>query len=230
MASRVGIFDSAAGTQGDVNLKGSVKLARLKADFPQGFVYAGNDLSDVVVWRDSQAIIVAGSRPGVAAIAANMDVPIERSFPDRPAGARDWLRAIRLHQWVKNILMFVPVLLAHRYGDIVSITRVAAGFVCMGLMASATYLLNDLADLAADRQHASKRFRPLASGAISVESAVIVGVIMGLAGLAGAVALSYKFAMLMVIYVILTVAYSLRLKAIAILDVFVLACYSRFEL
>lgn len=222
VSSRVGLFDSAEGTQGTHNLKGEAKLAAIRARFPDGFTYAGNDRSDVPIWRRSSSIIVAGSSPRVAAVADQLGVPVEQRFPDKPAGCRVWLKAIRLHQWVKNALMFVPLVLAHRYGDLTSIASIAAGFVCMGLMASATYLLNDASDLAADRQHATKRFRPLASGAIPIGQAALVGAMMGIAGLAGAFELSVPFALLMILYTILTVAYSLRLKAIAILDVFVL--------
>ncbi len=222
IASRVRIFTSAVGSTRTNNLKGRAKLSRLKELFPDGFVYAGNDRSDLAVWKESEGVIVAGSQAGVVRAAGQIGVPVEAYFPDQKTGLRVWAKAIRMHQWAKNALMFVPLILSHQYGDPVAFVTITLGFICMGLVASATYILNDLSDLSADRRHHSKRHRPIASGLVSAQRAIVVGLALGLIGLTGAFALNLWFAMQVLAYVALTLAYSLRLKAVAMLDVFAL--------
>jgi len=119
-------------------------------------------------------------------------------------------------------LMFVPLALAHRYNDPSAVANVALAFVCMGLVASATYIINDLSDLEADRLHRTKKNRPLASAAISATSGAATGFVLGGIGMACALLLDMWFAGYLLAYVVLTLAYSLRLKSIALLDVFVL--------
>ena len=139
----------------------------------------------------------------------------------RTAGA--WLQALRLHHWSKNLFVFVPILLGHVYDDAAKLLAAAAAFVLLGMVVSAGYLINDIADLDADRQHESKRHRPLASGRISRRAAIAVAAVMIVAAFAGAVALSRDFAVLLLAYFVLTVSYSLRLKRLPLIDVAAIA-------
>ena len=134
-----------------------------------------------------------------------------------------WLGALRLHHWSKNLLVFVPTLLGHVYGDPAKVMAAAAAFVILGLLVSAGYVINDLADLNADRQHQSKRHRPFASGRISPRAGMAAAAALTVLAFAGALALSRAFAALLVAYFLLAVAYSLRLKAIALVDVAAIA-------
>lgn len=135
------------------------------------------------------------------------------------ARVKVWRRALRLHQWAKNVLVFVPLLLAHRYPDLSEDLLALTAFVAMGLVASATYLVNDLSDLASDRRHAKKRRRPLASGDLAIAEGVLaIGALLG-AGFGLALATSSLLAAGLAAYVALTLLYTVRLKRVALLDV-----------
>ena len=105
------------------------KLQHLQQRFPDGFAYAGSRDDDVPVWRGASSIVVVGASPATRRVAERLGPPIEREFPPARRSLRDWIRALRLHQWSKNLLLFVPLLLAHKYGDLAAIERVVAGFV-----------------------------------------------------------------------------------------------------
>lgn len=138
-------------------------------------------------------------------------------------GAKTWLRALRAHQWAKNILVFAPLALSGVYAlQLEPILNVIGLFICLSALASGTYLINDLADLKADRKHHVKRNRPLASGAISVRAGAAAAAILIVSGLAGAWAISPRAALGMGAYLAVTLAYSLRFKRVPLLDVTVL--------
>lgn len=221
VAERVGIFDSATGSCNE-NLKGENKAAYLIEHFPNGFTYAANDYCDLAIWRRAKSAITVDVSSRVQREIAKLAIPIERNFEHKRPTLSTWLKLLRVHQWSKNILMFVPLMLAHQYSNVDAVITAIQAFICMGLVASATYIINDLSDLDADRQHATKRFRPLASGAISVGSGIAMAGVLGLVGVIGAIAIDPMFAVVVGAYILLTIAYSLRLKAIALLDVFVL--------
>lgn len=222
IAERLGIFASAEGSKDGVNLKGRHKLARLKARFPEGFAYAGNGRSDLHVWKGAASVILVAASPATRRAALQLGAPIEREFPGEAISPRDWIAAARLHQWAKNLLLFVPLLLAHRYFDPAALLKVALGFLAMGLVASGTYLLNDLSDLEADRLHDTKRLRPIARGAIGAGSALAAAFLLIGSGLFGACVLALPFGGLVAAYVVLTTAYSLHFKKVPMFDVFVL--------
>lgn len=134
-----------------------------------------------------------------------------------------WLRALRLHHWSKNLFVFVPALLGHVYGDPAKILAAGAAFLILGLVVSAGYLLNDVVDLEADRQHKSKQHRPFASGRLSPRAGIAVAAALTVVAFAGAAFLSRSFAALLLAYFLLTVIYSLWLKTIALLDVAAIA-------
>jgi 4-hydroxybenzoate polyprenyltransferase len=134
-----------------------------------------------------------------------------------------WLQALRLHHWSKNLFVFVPVLLGHAYGQQAKVLAAGAAFLILGVLVSAGYLINDIADFAADRQHESKRHRPLASGRISRRTGMTAAIVMIIIAFAAAIALSRDFAVLLLAYFLLTVGYSLWLKKLALIDVAAIA-------
>jgi len=133
------------------------------------------------------------------------------------------LRALRPHQWVKNLIVFVPLLTSHRLGETALLLNALWAFVAFSLCASGVYVLNDLMDLEADRSHATKRLRPLASGDLPLPAGLVLAPLLLAAGLGLAALLSLNFLGVLAVYFVLTTAYSCRLKQVALLDVFVLA-------
>ena len=150
-------------SDGRTNLAGEAKAAALAARFGErGFDYIGNERRDLAVWRRARRAIGVGLAAGLSRKVRALDGE-PRFLPGLGGGPRDWFRALRPHQWVKNVLVFVPLAAAHETNA--GLYLVAAGvFAALSAVASCTYLLNDLLDLPHDRAHCAKRHRPLAAG------------------------------------------------------------------
>jgi 4-hydroxybenzoate polyprenyltransferase/phosphoserine phosphatase len=222
VAGALGVFDSATGSDGVDNLKGEAKLAYVRGRFPEGFIYAGDAAADLPLFRAARGAILCdvGRRTAAAVKASGTPVLAEM----RPPADR-WkvlLRALRPHQWAKNLLIFVPLFVGHAYGDPATIVAAALGFVALCALASATYMINDIADLQADRLHPTRRLRPFASGRLPIAVGLIAAPLIIVAALAGAYASSPAFAAALSIYFVVTLAYSLGLKRVPLLDVFVI--------
>ncbi|MEO5559083.1 MAG: UbiA family prenyltransferase, partial [Dokdonella sp.] len=188
----------------------------------RGFDYAGNARTDLHVWRHARRAIVANASSGLLRrVRAQCDV--ERVFERRAGGRRDWIRALRLYQWPKNLLVFVPLLAAHLALVPLALTNALLAFCTFCLCASAAYVLNDLLDLDADRQHPRKRLRPFAAGRLPIQAGLIAAPLLTIAAFAFAFTLSPGFMLVLSIYAVTTLAYSLVLKRIAMLDVIALA-------
>lgn len=223
VAARIGLFDSVIASRDEVNLKGPAKAEHLVRTFPAGFSYAGDSAADLAVFPKAQTIVLAGAKPHITARAQQLGVPIEATFPAEPLRLKPLMRALRLHQWAKNLLVFVPLLLSGSLIEALPVLRCVAGFLLMGLVASGTYIINDLSDLAADRVHPTKAARPFAAGQIPVLGGVAGAVLLISLGLAGAWALSPKFFGLLCVYCVGTLSYTLALKRTPLADVSVLA-------
>lgn len=224
VAAELGLFDEVIATEAGRNLRGRAKAEELVARFGRGgFDYAGNDRHDLPVWAEARrAIVVASGRSAIASAAGRL-VPVERVFHVPGLALKPVLRAMRLHQWAKNMLVFLPVLAAHRLDDATLLLQAAVAFLAMGLVASGGYLANDLLDVQADRRHRTKSARPFASGTLPLPSGpplVLALVLPGL-GLAGLVSL--PLAAWVGVYLAATLTYSLWLKQRVLIDVFFLA-------
>jgi 4-hydroxybenzoate polyprenyltransferase len=222
VAARLGFFHEVIGSDGIRNLSSDAKRAALVERFGErGFDYVGNERADEAVWRAARSAIVAGSARQV--LRARRIADVDRVFPTAPMRPMAWVKAMRLHQWVKNMLIFLPALLAHRIFVPAVLLQSVAAFVAFGLCASSVYLVNDLLDLGADRRHPRKCRRPFASGVLSAKSGVVASAVLlcGAALLAGFV--GWKFAAVLGGYYLLTWTYSLRLKRAALVDVMTLA-------
>ena len=216
------LFDHVLASGEGCNLKGRNKLAAVQALFGRDFVYAGDSRADLPIWHEARAAVLVGASRSLSA-QVRAKVVVEAEFPGASVDWRLWLRAIRVHQWVKNVLLFVPLLTSFSFGDLQKVSVVLVAFVAFSLAASATYLLNDLWDLENDRQHDRKRHRPLASGALPLMQGVL-----GAAGLLVLAVLlatwaSGAFALMLLGYVVLTTAYSWLLKSYVLMDVLMLA-------
>jgi 4-hydroxybenzoate polyprenyltransferase len=222
VAARVGLFDVVIASDGSRNLSAGAKRAALIERFGErGFDYVGNAPSDEPVWRSSRKAIVVGSARQIQRARRIADV--DRVFPATAAGPMVWIKAMRLHQWVKNMLVFLPAVLAHQILVPAILLDSAAAFIAFGLCASSVYLINDLLDLAADRRHQRKRRRPFASGALSAQYGLVAAFALLSSSAALAAFVGWRFAAVLGGYYVLTWAYSLRLKRAALVDVMTLA-------
>lgn len=223
VAQHCGLFDSAEGSDSARNLKGARKAERLVERFPDGFAYAGDSHADLKVWARADSVVLAGASDHVTREARKLGKPLEAEFERARGGWRTWRRALRLHQWTKNLLVFLPLLLSHSFTNPHAILLSVAAFVALGLTASATYLVNDLADLASDRRHATKRQRPLASGLLRIEHVAVAVPLLLAAAAALALATSPILLLGLAGYAALTLTYTFSLKRRALLDVAALA-------
>ncbi|MCB1508573.1 MAG: UbiA family prenyltransferase [Hyphomicrobiaceae bacterium] len=222
LAERLGFVSRVLASDGVTNLKGSAKARRLCEEYPQGFAYAGDSSSDLKVWAEASGVIYAGDHVGLGQ-RADAFGRTEARFARKPAGLKIWAKALRVHQWAKNALVFVPLILGGKAFDALAWSEAALAFLALGILASATYLINDLADLADDRRHWSKCRRPLAAGTLPIASAALfVPVAIGGAFLIG-LSLGPAVAGLLALYAAGTLSYSFGLKRQPILDVVMLA-------
>jgi 4-hydroxybenzoate polyprenyltransferase len=221
VAAYLGIFDGVLASDGATNLTRGKKLAGLEARF-DSFDYVGNSTADLPLLARAGEAMVANPTRGLVMALGVRRIPVARTFLDRRPLARTLLKAIRIHQWAKNILLFAPLLLSHDLKPS-AIAAVIAAFFCFSFMASANYLVNDLLDIESDRRHPAKRFRPFASGDLPVSSGMAFAALLALASLAILPLLDRAFAFWLAIYILATASYSLFLKRIAIVDVLVLS-------
>lgn len=223
VADHLGIFDEVMGTDGH-NLSSHRKRAALVDRFGEkGYAYVGNSSADLPVWRSAEAIYVANPERGVLAAARQLG-DVRQVFDERPPYLRTILKALRIHQWAKNTLLFVPLLASHRVFEWPLLWHGLVAFVAFGACASSVYLLNDLLDLPDDRLHPTKRSRPLAAGTLPILHALVLIPVLLVGALALALwQLPLLFTAVLAGYYLLTLAYSLWLKRIVMLDVVTLA-------
>jgi 4-hydroxybenzoate polyprenyltransferase len=223
VAEHVGGFVEVLASDGQRNLSGVLKAQLLVERYgTKGFDYAGNERVDLHVWRQARKAYIANASNGVIRDAAKVST-VEVVLSRQGGGVRSWIRALRLHQWLKNLLVFLPLLVSHRVFEMDALARSMQAFLAFGLCASGVYLLNDLLDLDADRRHPRKRRRPFARGSLPVAQGFLVFPLLTLVASVLAFLLNYRFLLVLLVYYLLTNAYSFRLKRIAMLDVMVLA-------
>jgi len=223
IGSHLGFVADVLGTRDGCNLKGKAKArAIVEHAGSRAFAYAGNARADLDVWRAAEEAIVvnASARTERSAHAVSRVVKV---FPRPSAGLPAFLRMIRLHQWLKNLLVFVPLLVSNRFTDPMAVQAAIAAFVAFGLCASGTYVFNDLLDLPSDRRHPSKKARPIAAGLVEPGTAIAVATALIIAGLAVAILACPGAVPSLVLYLLLTAAYSLHLKSLVLVDVLALA-------
>ena len=222
VAEHLDLFDGWLGSDERDNLKAQAKLKAIRAQVGEGgFAYAGNGDVDLVIWAEADEVIVVNARSGVAEKAGLLKKPA--LVIDPPArGLRLYAKALRLHQWAKNALLFVPLLAAHTR-DPNQWLAVLVAFVAFGLCASSTYIINDLLDLPSDRQHPRKRFRPFASGLLGIPVGFALVALCLPLSLILASLVSPLFLGMVVFYSVLTLGYSMVLKRVTFVDVLVLA-------
>jgi 4-hydroxybenzoate polyprenyltransferase len=211
------------GSDGVLNLKGRRKAEALAARFPGGFAYAGDSAADLAVWRVASDCVFVGDSGVVSRRLDRLGGRVIRLPPQR-AGLGACLKLLRLHQWAKNGLIFVPLALGGALFSSAAWLNCVLGFLALGLIASGTYVFNDLADLQSDRRHWSKKTRALACGLVSIPVGMVLAPACVIAGFCLA-SLTHQPMLLGLLagYLVTTVAYSLAIKRTPILDVMTLA-------
>ncbi len=224
VADHLGLFSAVMASESGMNLKGERKAEALAAAFGEGgFEYIGDAAVDHSVFARAGAASTVGEEGARAARKAQ--TPIARSFAAPVAGLSTWLRALRVHQWVKNILLFLPLLASHRFTEIGLWGSAIIAFFSLSLCASTVYIFNDLMDLTSDRAHPTKKNRPFAAGLIPIPKALAaVPGLLGVALGASALFLPWVFTGALLAYLLVNGLYTFWLKRVAIADVVFLAC------
>jgi 4-hydroxybenzoate polyprenyltransferase/phosphoserine phosphatase len=221
VAEHLGLFDEVLCSDGRNNLKGPAKAKALVDRFGRGgFAYLGNDDHDLPVWREARSIGIVNAPAGVAA-AARKGATVEIEIRTRPSVLRAALKVMRPHQWAKNLLVFVPMVMAHAVADPQAWGNALVMLLAFCAAASSIYITNDLVDLEADRRHPRKRRRPLANGSLPIPLGAAMAVGLFVIGLVAANAVGALTVILL--YVGASTAYSFFLKKKPIVDVFLLA-------
>jgi 4-hydroxybenzoate polyprenyltransferase/phosphoserine phosphatase len=218
------LFDGYLGT-GAENLKGARKLAAIRERLGgQDFAYFGDSQADLAIWRECAGGVACNPSHRLTRRLAKLDAPVE-ILRDRASLAKVLVRQLRVHQWVKNLLIFLPVVAAHRFRDADAWAHAALAFVAFCCLASAVYVVNDLLDVESDRAHQSKRRRPFASGDLSLKAGLVLApILLVVAGLFGAL-LPSEARWLLAAYLGLNFAYSLKLKEHLGVDLLALASF-----
>ncbi|MGI8772946.1 MAG: UbiA family prenyltransferase [Acidobacteriaceae bacterium] len=222
IAGHLGIFEDVFSSDGTTNLTGNNKLAGFRSRFGDDFDYIGNARPDVPLLQAATSPMVANPDLWLRLLLRMRKLQVQRSFTDKSKPLRVFIKAIRVHQWAKNVLIFLPMLLAHRLNAATFLAAFIA-FFCFSLCASATYIVNDLLDIEADRLHPKKRKRAFASGNLSAAAGLGISALFLLLAFSGTHFLPAAFAGWLGLYLITTLAYSLALKRVVILDVVVLS-------
>jgi len=223
ISEHLGIFDDVMASDDNMNLAGKHKALALTQRFGKsGFDYVGNSSADLVVWQQSRRAVVVNASEGLVKQAKNT-CTVEKVFPSRPIGFTAWRRVLRVHQWMKNLLMFVPLLAAHHLTNLDAWQTIIVAFLSFSLCASCVYIVNDLSDLDSDRQHVRKCHRPFASGMVPVWMGVVLAPLLLITSLVLAQYVDGTFLPWLVFYFVLTCLYSWILKRIVLVDCLTLA-------
>jgi 4-hydroxybenzoate polyprenyltransferase len=222
IADHLGIFAGVLASDGSTNLTGNAKLAGLKLRFEAAFDYVGNAGPDLSLLADAGEPMLANPSPSLSALLRTRKIAISRTFEDRKPWLRAVMDAVRPHQWAKNVLIFVPLMLAHSL-KVRAVAQVIVAFACFSLCASASYIVNDLLDIEADRLHPKKRLRPFAAGDLQAGAGLGIALLLLAASFTGTHFLNAAFLRWLLIYTAATLAYSLYLKKKVLVDVIVLS-------
>jgi 4-hydroxybenzoate polyprenyltransferase/phosphoserine phosphatase len=222
VAEHLRLFDGWFASDDTENLSADAKARLLMTRFGRGgFDYVGNESGDLAVWKVANRSFAIRISPAVKSKLLAMD-PEATILEGCSGSARAWIKLMRVHQWAKNALIFVPLVTAHRF-DVLGLAQATVAFFCFSLAASAIYILNDLVDLDADRKHPSKKHRPLAAGTVPIWQAMMFAPVLLSIAIIGSFAVGLPFALSLLGYLLLTTAYSFALKRKMIIDIVVLA-------
>ncbi len=223
VAEQVGLFDAVFASDGVTNLSGDRKRDRLVKEFGlKGFDYVGNSSRDRNVWKAARKTILVHPKSRPRGL-AKKEVEFDRVFQCEPTGWKIYLQALRPSHWLKNALVFLPLIAAHQFYGVALLVHALLAFIVLSLCASSVYLLNDLVDLDEDRRHTYKRRRMLASGHLPVTHALTMIPILIFGALALSLTQPTLFLLVIGTYWVLMLAYCLKLRSLALWDAMTLA-------
>ncbi len=223
IADHLGLFDEAHGSNGDVNLKGEEKSKFLTERYgADGYAYMGDSSADLPVWESASLAVTVGASSSTREQAEALNVEVEHLSRDTSNSLKPYLKGLRPHQWLKNLLIFIPFIAAHdtAFSGLQSSLLAFAAFC---VIASSVYLFNDLLDLSADRRHLRKRFRPLASGDLPIAHGTALAFALLFTGLVMSALLSAQFLAVIALYFVITTTYSVFLKRQVVIDIIALS-------
>ncbi len=223
ISRHLGFFTDIVASTETLNLKGKAKADALIQRFGrQQFDYAGNDQSDFHIWDAARGVILVNPSPSMLR-SAEKHFTVVKVFSQQQNKLLLWLKAVRVHQWSKNLLMFAPLIAAHKYSSPTQLLDCCLGFAVFCIIASSVYLLNDLLDLEADRAHRAKSNRPLASGMLPIPHALALIPLLLVLGFSLATLLPHRFLAVLDTYYVATLGYTYWIKQVPLVDVLLLA-------
>ncbi|HJY82515.1 MAG TPA: UbiA family prenyltransferase [Candidatus Binatia bacterium] len=222
VSEHLGLFDEVLATETGCNLKGKAKLEAIQERIGGDFVYAGDSHTDRLIWKAAMAGILVAVAPHTVT-AVRRQVPIEHQFPKESPGFAVWLRLLRVHQWPKNLLVFVPLLTSFSFMEIDKLALTTLAYIAFSFAASATYIVNDLLDLENDRAHPRKCQRPFASARLPIMHGLAVAGGALFLAFVMALAVSKQFLAVLLLYLAASSTYSWRIKGYVLVDVLMLS-------
>lgn len=223
IAAPLEIFDKIVGSTSSRNFKGGEKLSWINSNFhAEPFMYAGNSTDDFILWGRAAEAIVVNPSSYIYEHAQKICKKV-RLIQNLPQHFKTWAKLLRVHQYSKNLLLFVPLLLSGQLWHWHLFSTCLLAWVCFSATASAAYIINDLVDLDSDRAHSTKKNRPLAAGLLNISEAALWVLGLFVVTILGCLHLPFLFSVTLAGYFALTLAYSFYIKRVAILDVFVLS-------
>jgi hypothetical protein len=218
ISKHLGVFDEVMASNGANNLAGKRKAEALEQRFGRaGFDYAGNSRADLAVWQCARRAVVVNASADLVKKASKY-CRVEHVFPSPALGFAVWGQVLRMHQWLKNLLLFIPLFAAHQFTNQDAWPALILAFFSFSLCASSVYITNDLLDLDSDRLHPRKCNRPFASGLVPAWIGVILPPLLLLGSLALARQVGGAFLSWLVFYFVMTCAYSWGLKRLILVD------------
>lgn len=224
VAEHLGVFDAVIASSPGHNLKGTEKLRAIQAMASGGFEYLGDSDADLPIWEAAEKSGFVSPSPGAKRLMAREADKVTLDVASSMSKGKALLKAMRPHQWSKNILVFVPILFAHAYAETSTLLAGFLAFLCFSLCASGVYLLNDIIDIDADRRHQTKKSRPFAAGHLSVRYGLVASAVLLFGSIIAAFTIvNVLFGAVIVGYAILTTAYTFCLKTYSTVDVIALS-------
>ena len=222
ISNHLNIFTDIIASDEKENIKGKTKLAHIKENSGNGlFDYAGNSKSDLIIFKHAKSPILVNSNEQL--LSRLPSIRAAKFFAQEGSLLDTFIIAIRLHQWVKNLLIFVPLFVANQWYIPNLIIRALMGFISFSFVASSVYLINDIFDIQNDRAHTKKKYRPFAAGDISIGHGLIIFLFFALAGLFAGYLLDVIFFILLMTYITLNFLYSMYLKKFMLIDILILS-------
>lgn len=214
------LFDAYICSDRNINMKGATKLERIRCS-SERFAYAGNASEDFVIFEQASESYLVNPTLGARRRAQNTTVT--NISDDEGFGIGCLLKQLRVHQWLKNLLIFVPLLTAGKLTETGLLIVCTLGWISFSFLSSATYIINDLLDIESDRSHPSKKSRPIASGQLSIFTGIANILLLITASFGVAASIGFSFALSLLAYLALTLSYTLKLKQFVGIDVITLA-------